>query len=545
MSHQPSIFISHKHADRQIATELRKFLDRWSHKEIPVFQSSAPLAKGPRLGHALTAELKQALWDTGVVFLIYTTEDQDWSYCMWECGVATKPEAPQARIVVLQCAAETPRVFDDQVRVDVRDPDDVLKLVKDYLTDPGFFPGASAAIAPKLSPDGPEVREAAADLHKNLSAVIPKREVAEWPAQPFVRLELKTDKIDKATSAAATQADFEKSVLIREMDPRAWHIFGIANVDAGKSFGAIVKHWAEGKADASSAWVEDVRAQIVHAAHGKIPTPRWTQLVAVDGQEHYTPVLTRWRQVPTLDALQFDVSLVPFEAAKVLSGIEDPYQLEYRNAMRKVESFAPSLVPYLTPIAARKFNEWAEYIRKIVGDGAEMRGPERLEITRLLVRATKKLMKVERVVGNPKELHSRDWLSFYDELGEDADVDKSWMLCVEECEARSHASKIEASWKFYKDRQFRTLYCSPRDVERAIGEALHGHEVIEDFGEYVKLLSLPGGSYTAGAKANVLVTTLRVTSPEDRRLLRSMIDCSTPMSEDWLRGLRDLGEKGL
>ena len=540
MSRQASIFISHKHADRQIATELRKFLDRWSHKEIPVFQSSDPLAQGPRLGHALTEELKQALWDTGVVLLVYTTEDQDWSYCMWECGVATKPGTPQTRIIVLQCAAETPRVFEDQVRVDVRDLGDVLKFVKDFLTDSRFFPGASTAIAPKMSPDGPEVREAAADLHKRLSVVIPKREVAEWPAQPLVRLELKTEKIDKATSAAATQADFEKSVLIREMDPRALYIFGMANVDAGTSFGALVKHWAEGKTDASLAWVEDLRAQIVHAAHGMSPTPRWTQVEEADGPEHYTPVLTRWRQVPALNALQFDVSFVPFEAAKVLSVIGDPYQQVYRNAMRKVESLAPSLVPYLTPIATRCFNEWSEYVRKVVGDGAEMRGPERLEITRLLVRATKKHMLVERVIINPQAMqHSRDWLSLYDELGEHADVDKTWMLCVEESAVRSNASEVEAAWRFFKDRQFRTLYCSPRDVERAIGEAINGHEVIEDFGEYVKLLSLPGGSYTAGARANVLVTTFRETSPEDRRLLRSMIDCSVPITEDWLRSLRD------
>jgi hypothetical protein len=53
-----------------------------------------------------------------VVLLVYTTEDQDWSYCMWECGVAMKPDAPQTRIVVLQCAAETPNVFEDRVRVD-------------------------------------------------------------------------------------------------------------------------------------------------------------------------------------------------------------------------------------------------------------------------------------------------------------------------------------------------------------------------------------------------------------------------------------------
>ena len=49
MACQPSSFISHKHADRKIAAELRKFLNQWSRKEIPVFQSSDPLAQGPRL----------------------------------------------------------------------------------------------------------------------------------------------------------------------------------------------------------------------------------------------------------------------------------------------------------------------------------------------------------------------------------------------------------------------------------------------------------------------------------------------------------------
>jgi len=27
-----------------------------------------------------------------VVMLIFTTESEDWSYCMWECGVATDPD---------------------------------------------------------------------------------------------------------------------------------------------------------------------------------------------------------------------------------------------------------------------------------------------------------------------------------------------------------------------------------------------------------------------------------------------------------------------
>jgi hypothetical protein len=249
-------------------------------------------------------------------------------------------------------------------------------------------------------------------------------------------------------------------------------------------------------------------------------------------------VLTRVRHVPVLDALQFDVSLVPFDTANVLSGIEDAHLKEYRRYKKMVESSAQALAPYLTPIAARFFNEWSAYVRKVVSDGALMYGPERLEITRLLVSATKKHMLVERVVVNPRAMeHSRDWLSLYDDLGKRDDVDKAWMLCVEKDEVKNNASEVEATWKFFKDRKFRTLYCSPKDVELAIGEALPSYEVIEDFGEYVKLLTLPGGSYTADVSKNVLVTIYRVATPGDRRLLQSMISCSDTINEDWLRNL--------
>lgn len=541
MSHQPCIFISHKHADQKVATTIRKFLVQSSLSAIDVFQSSDPLASGPRLGNTLSEELKQALWDSGVVLLIYTTEDQDWSYCMWECGVATKRETPQTRIIVLQCAAETPKVFKDQVHVNVREKGDVLKFVKSYLTDVDFFPGGDKALAPKLSPDGPQIKDAADELYKKLMDVIPKLEVSEWHAQPFIQLGLKAEKISKMKNNDINLEEFEKSVLVGGMDSRALQIFGAGNLNGCKSFGTLVKRLAEGKTDESRAWVKDLQKQIVRAANNEIPVPCWSQLEEADGTGRYMPVLTQVRQVPTHDVLQFDVNFVPFEEDKVLSGIRDPYIKEYQNAMKKVEEFAPSLVTYFTPIATRCFSDWSEYVRKAVSDGVEMRGPERLEITRLMVHATKKHMLVERVVGNPQEIHSRDWRSFYDKLGEDTEIDKAWMLCVEEGEIRSKASDVEAAWRFFKDRNFKTLYCSPRDVECAIGleigEAVQGREVIEDFGEYVKLISLPEGSYTAGTKANSLVTTFRQANIEDRRLLQSMVDCSTAMTEDWIHSL--------
>src|SRR6202035_3521620 len=102
---EPSLFISHKHGDRKIADVFREFVYQRTNREVSVFQSSAADSETPELGRVLSAELKEALWQTGVVILIYTTEDQDWQWCMWECGVATNPASPDTRIIVFQRAA--------------------------------------------------------------------------------------------------------------------------------------------------------------------------------------------------------------------------------------------------------------------------------------------------------------------------------------------------------------------------------------------------------------------------------------------------------
>jgi hypothetical protein len=161
---EPSLFISHKHADRKIADVILEFVYQRTNREVSVFQSSAADSETPEFGRVLSAELKEALWKTGVVILIYTTEDQDWQWCMWECGVATNPASPDTRIIVFQCSAQAPRVFQDSVRVNALEREDVLKFVKAFLTDSSFFPDMRRAIAPKLVPAGDEVRKDVSEL---------------------------------------------------------------------------------------------------------------------------------------------------------------------------------------------------------------------------------------------------------------------------------------------------------------------------------------------------------------------------------------------
>jgi len=78
----PLLFVSHKHSDRQIAEILARFIEERSAARIKVHLSSSPDFQGPRFGKPLNAQLREALWKTEVLILVYTSPDQDWSYCM-------------------------------------------------------------------------------------------------------------------------------------------------------------------------------------------------------------------------------------------------------------------------------------------------------------------------------------------------------------------------------------------------------------------------------------------------------------------------------
>ena len=108
----PLLFISHRHAERDIAELLRNFVTDRSGGRIRVFQSSSAQADNTRVGRDLRRELMDHLWAAGAMVLIYTTEEDDWSYCMWECGVAMHPESPDTKVVVLQCGQKAPKVFE-------------------------------------------------------------------------------------------------------------------------------------------------------------------------------------------------------------------------------------------------------------------------------------------------------------------------------------------------------------------------------------------------------------------------------------------------
>jgi hypothetical protein len=166
---KPLLFISHRHGDSNIATAVAKVIEHRTLGAVRIFQSSHYQFDGPRVGAGLNAELRRALWDTDVLILIYTSENQNWQYCMYECGVATQ-SGSETNVVVLQCGRDSPLPFAADLRVDINNEDHLKRFVEQLLRDPSFFPKRGRPLAPDASDD--MVEQTAAELAREIGKLI-------------------------------------------------------------------------------------------------------------------------------------------------------------------------------------------------------------------------------------------------------------------------------------------------------------------------------------------------------------------------------------
>lgn len=322
------LFISHRHEDVAIASALRTFVDGRTGGRVRVHQSSSANGTGPRQGRSVAAELRHALWHASVVVLIYTSREHDWSYCMWECGVAQLPEPSDTKIIVFQCGDHAPPVFADQLRVDVRKEVDIEKFVTDLLTDKAYFPKLGGAVT-KLGAGTDPVREAARDLHARLQALVDESDsVDEWPPYPQMTLELSDENTERIRTAegpseerlAAAREIVVEAGLVIGGDSQVGRIFGVPGfprtpVVPGVPLRQLVASWKNDTATPASRWVEGLCAQVAAAVRGQFPTPRWELMRGVDDLDMtwYGPVLRYYKHISRRRCTELDVVFCKYQ----------------------------------------------------------------------------------------------------------------------------------------------------------------------------------------------------------------------------------------
>jgi hypothetical protein len=326
---KPVLFISHRHDDRVIADVLRRFIDARTGGRVRIFQSSSPDATGPRQGQNLTQELRHALWLASVVILIYTTRDEDWSYCMWECGVAQLPDTPSTKTVVFQCADQFPMVFVDQVRVGVRNEQDIEKFVTALLTERDYFPKLGRAVTDFAAGTEP-VQEAGHELYRALQDVLPDSGSVgeEWPPYPQLTIELSDKQLERICAAqgsleeriAVVRQVVVEEALVTGGDGQVGRIFSARGFPRNPSMPGIpmrglVANWTTSSPTPSSRWIDAICSQILAAVHDQFPAPRWELMRGTDQTDWtwYSPMLRYIKKFPRRKATEVDIVFCKFE----------------------------------------------------------------------------------------------------------------------------------------------------------------------------------------------------------------------------------------
>ncbi|MGV0023410.1 hypothetical protein [Phormidesmis priestleyi] len=317
---KPYLFISHKHVDSKIADVISRFVRMNTGGRVKIFQSSSPGSEHPKPGDNLNKSLKQALWSTNVLILIYTNPNQSWHYCMWECGLASHPASPDTKIIVFQCTSAALSVFSEQVNVNVKSLADVQKFTNTFLTDPDFFPSSQGAIT-EHQPNGQEVAEAAVDLYEQLQKVLPveHEEPSEgWPAWPFLRLQISQESANRICDASPEQGLqitnelIQSECVVVEGDKVAGYLFG-TNLTNGMKFGRILSRWKEEYPNSKSKWIEALSRQIMAGTQDEFPPSEWELMQGIDNQNWYAPMLNRVRKLPSQQCIQFDIYFHKFD----------------------------------------------------------------------------------------------------------------------------------------------------------------------------------------------------------------------------------------
>ncbi|MCY7420793.1 MAG: toll/interleukin-1 receptor domain-containing protein [Chitinophagaceae bacterium] len=330
MSEKPVLFISHKHVDSAIADVLRNFINIYSGGRVEVFQSSSPVAASPKVGRSLTKELKKVLRDASVVILLYTDQDQDWTYCMWEMGVASHPDTPETRIILFQCSSSAPALFADQVNVNAKNVVDIQKFVDDFLTSKDFFPECDKAVTDFQS-HGQEVASAAADLCQKLQPVLPVaiKNAIDWPAYPFLQIELSLEQVNLIqASKPEERLKVAQSIILKEgtiinADKYCEQLFGMPSFPPDIKLGDLIENW-KSSVNADTNWVNALCSQITDGAMWKFPKPVLGIMQGVNDQNWYAPQLIRARKIDVRNCMQFDIyflKIIPSLLKQILPAI--------------------------------------------------------------------------------------------------------------------------------------------------------------------------------------------------------------------------------
>ena len=316
---QLSIFISHRTKDKNLADVLCEHFEKWTRREVHITQSSDP-NHGFEIGKPLTEELRSALKNSDVLLFLYTVPDEDWSYCMFECGFASTQ--PKRRLVIFQFGGTAPAPLENLVRVEYS-LDGIRAFTDQFFRNDTFFYSRNKALAEKMS--GEAIEEKAIELYKALekeNPTITKRPITRWL---FIKLILVLDhKVlkeirgaendDVAIEMASTIFNSSCHVTM-DSDKYAIHHFGISELRPDITLNQLYNTWKQDLIDFNKKsgssfevtdWLSELKREMVRVIRNRpaLEVSNYLKSVKADEETWYLPIINRAEA--TSDDLQWE-----------------------------------------------------------------------------------------------------------------------------------------------------------------------------------------------------------------------------------------------
>ena len=310
---KPLVFISHRHADSAIASKVAELLREWTGNQVRIYLSSDPDFEGPTPGSQLNDQLKRTLAESDVVLLTYTSDTEDWSYCMWECGIAIDPnDQKKTEVIVLQCGVDGPKPFGDRLRVNLRDLVSIRRFLTTFLTSTDLFATRTALTG--FTDESPELKQFSDRMLKELHPLITDigARPEERATSPYVRLEIDGNDLTTLRQAALNDDVNSANRIVldraRVVKHRPDDLFGF-ELDGPMTLGAIGARHLTGDSTLPR-WLLSLVGQIRTAAVGGYPVSEWAPF-CVEGDACTIPIVTRSISYPSTGAVQFEAPFMP------------------------------------------------------------------------------------------------------------------------------------------------------------------------------------------------------------------------------------------
>jgi formylglycine-generating enzyme required for sulfatase activity len=318
---RPIIFISHRNGDSEIAKTLKRFILEAVGDQVEVFFSSDD-GPGCQVGQLLSSTLAQKLRECSVVLLIYTRPEDDWTYCMWECGVAFDPDTARrpgtpgaTKTIVLRFTPNPPSPLNGLVNVDARAVTSVAQFVCQLMTSDKFFPNWSIPLT-QYDENHRIVKQFGQELYELLAQHSTLWESEnKWSVWPRMMLELdlvNEQRIKREDESTRQTVEDCTSINIKESSGDPGRLFGVSNI-GDRSLGALTEVWRTNNQGISDQWIDSLVNQIIMAVRGIVLVPSW-ELMNTATMGTVLPIVLSCIRVPHQNKLYLEVYFLQFHS---------------------------------------------------------------------------------------------------------------------------------------------------------------------------------------------------------------------------------------